>query len=131
MIKQRNTNEDCADAFKVAVLHRLDEEISRAEDDMLGMLIYNIARWSVADRARSELSNEDLICEIQLHLLSKLPKIDRDKSGAAMIAYLKRAGDNRIISIHRANSRQKRTGELVEIETLQLATDFYGRRIEK
>jgi len=129
MIGIRNTNVDYSEAFKSAILHRLDDQINRAEDDALGMLLYNIARWAVADSARSELGNEDLICEIQLHILSKLPMVDRKKSGAAMIAYFKRAADNRLISIHRANSRQKRTGTLIDINDTNLATDFYGRQL--
>lgn len=127
MIGIRDTSVDYSDAFKEAVLHRLDGNISVPEENMLGMLLYNIARWAVADKARAMLSNEDLICEINCHILSKLSMIDRNKSGSAMMSYLKRAADNKIISIHRANSRQKRTGSLVDITDVTLATDFFGR----
>lgn len=129
MIAVRNTNEDLADALKHAIMMRLANTIDTTEDNLLGLIIYNIARWSVADRARASLGNEDLICDIQLHLLQTLPKVDTSKSGRAMFAYLKRAADNKIISMHRADSRQKRTGILVDITDVSLATDFYGRQI--
>lgn len=130
MIKVINTGCDYSEALKGAIARRRDNTITRAEDDLLGRLVYNIARWAVADYSRERLSDEDLIGEIQLHLVTVLDRIDIDRPGKAIIMYLKRAGDNRLISIDRANGRQKRTGELVSIEDIPLATDFFGRPIK-
>lgn len=105
--------------------------ITRPMDDMLGVIIYNIARWAVAEDNPANLSDEDFISEVQLHLLMKLDKADLTRSGKALMVYFKTAADNKIVSMYRYNGRQKRTGVLIELEPRTVATDIYGRIIER
>ena len=130
-MKVRNTSEDSSNAFKEALVMRSTGTITRPMDDMLGVIIYNIARWAVADDNPANLSDEDFISEVQLHLLMKLDKADLTRSGKALMVYFKTAADNKIVSMYRYNGRQKRTGTLVELEPRTVATDIYGRIIER
>ena len=130
-MKVRNTSEDSSEAFKAALVLRQAGTIDRATDDALGVIVYNIARWAVADDNPVNLSDEDFISEVQLHLLTKLDRADLGRSGKALMVYFKTAADNKIISMHRYNGRQKRTGIMVELEPRTVATDIYGRIIER
>lgn len=127
----RNTSEDASEAFKAALAMRRAGTIDGPTDDMLGTVVYNIARWAVADDNPVNLGDEDWISEVQLHLLLKLDRADLDRSAKALIVYFKRAADNKITSMKRYRGRQKRTGLLVELEPRTVATDIYGRIIEK
>lgn len=130
-LKIRDTSKDVSEALKAALILRRDGKMDRATEDMLGMVIYNIARWAVADSSSASLDDEDLISELQLHILKKLDKANLDRHGKAVLVYLKRAADHKIIDMHRASHRQKRSGELVELEPFTVACDIYGRIINE
>lgn len=130
-LKLRDTTQDVSEAFKAALILRRDGKMDPLTENMLGTVIYNIARWAVADSARVSLDDEDLISDIQLHLLTKIDKADLNRHGKAILVYLKHAADRKIIDIYRAAHRQKRTGELVELEPFTVACDIFGRIIEK
>lgn len=130
-MKVRNTSEDSSNAFKEALVMRSAGTITRPMDDMLGTIIYNIARWAVAESNPANLGDEDFISDVQLHLLMKLDKADLNRSGKALMVYFKTAADRKIVSMYRYNGRQKRTGTLVELEPRTVATDIYGRIIER
>lgn len=130
-MKVRNTSEDSSAAFKEALVMRANGTITRPMDDMLGIIIYNIARWAVAESNPANLGDEDFISDVQLHLLTKLEKADLNRSGKALMVYFKTAADRKIVSMYRYNGRQKRTGTLVELEPRTVATDIYGRIIER
>ena len=130
-MKVRDTSQDSSEAFKAALVMRQAGTIDRPTDDALGTIVYNIARWAVADDNPGNLSDEDFISEVQLHLLTKLDRADLSRSGKALMVYFKTAADNKIVSMHRYNGRQKRTGLLVELEPRTVATDIFGRIIER
>lgn len=130
-LKLRDTTQDVSEAFKAALILRRDGQMDPATENMLGTVIYNIARWAVADSARASLDDEDLISEVQLHLLRKLDRANLDRHGKAILVYMKQAADRKIIDIYRAAHRQKRCGELVELEPFTVTCDIFGRIIEK
>ena len=127
MIEKLDTTQDYSEALRVAVKARQDDTISVAMDDLLGRILYNVARWSVADKSRQDLGDEDILGELQLHLLRKLENINTNHSGKAILKCMKKICDRKLIDMHRVATRQKRTGVMLDIEDLQLATDFFGR----
>ena len=131
MIEKLDTTQDYSEALRLAIESRNEGSIDATMDDLLGRVLYNIARWSVADKSRQSLGDEDLLGELQLHLLTRLPKVSTERSGKSIIKCLKVACDRKLIDMHREATRLKRTGFLMDIEDLTLATDFFGRRIQQ
>ena len=113
----------------MAIIMRLNGTASRAVDDALGILLYNIARWAVSEQDMLWRDKPDVISDVNLRLLTKLEKVDTTQPAMRILMYLKTAASNAHKNILEANSRQKRTGELVDIENLTVATDIRGQRI--
>lgn len=129
MIKKLDTTKDNSEALKSAIIMRLNGTASRAVDDALGILLYNIARWAVSEQDMLWRDKPDVISDVNLRLLTKLEKVDTTQPAMRILMYLKTAASNAHKNILEANSRQKRTGELVDIENLTVATDIRGQRI--
>ena len=127
MIRVRDTSEDVSGALKEALQLRAAGKLDRATEDMLGTVIYNIARWAVAEDNQMNLDDEDFLGEVTLHLLTKIDRLDLSRNGKAIIGYLKRAADNRIVSMHRYAGRKKRSAELVCFDDVTASTDIFGR----
>lgn len=131
MLKARDTGKDVSEALKAAIAARREGTIGAEADDMLGQVLFNIARWCVADRDRTRLGDEDLISDLTVHLLSKLDKVDTSRGGASAVVYLKTAADNKFKDMLRDAGRAKRRAVLVELEPHTVTTDFFGRIIDR
>lgn len=129
MIKKLDTTKDNSEALKSAIIMRLNGTANRAVDDALGILLYNIARWAVSEQDILWRDKPDVISDVNLRLLTKLEKVDTTQPAMKILMYLKTAASNAHKNILEANSRQKRNGELVDIENLTVATDIRGQRI--
>ena len=49
MIEKLDTTQDYSEALRLAIEARNEGSIDATMDDLLGRVLYNIARWSVAD----------------------------------------------------------------------------------
>lgn len=129
------SNVEYADALKEALVKRSSGQIGRSEDDVLGIFLYNISRWGVSDCIRSKLlpaermGDTDLIGEVLVALLSKLPKADLTKTPKEIIVYLFRVARSAARDIRAKETAIKRQHEDVDLESAVLTSDFYGRRI--
>lgn len=129
------SNVEYADALKEALVKRSSGQIGRAEDDVLGIFLYNISRWGVSDCIKSKLlpaermGDTDLIGEVLVALLSKLPKADLTKTPKEIIVYLFRVARSAARDIRAKETAIKRQHEDVELSSAVLTSDFYGRRI--
>ena len=129
MIEKLNTDNDYSEALKAALIMRLNGSATRTVDDALGLIIYNIARWAVAERDILWREKPDVISDVNLRLLTKLHKIDTTQPAKRILVYLKTAASNAHKNILESNGRQKRTGEVVDIANLAIPTDIRGERI--
>ena len=129
MIKKLDTTKDYSEALKDALIMRLAGTATRAIDDALGILLYNIARWAVSEQDILWRDKPDVVSEVNLRLLTKLDKVDTSQPAMRILMYLKTAASNAHKNILEANGRKKRTGELVDIEDVAVATDIRGQRI--
>ena len=130
------SNVEYADALKEALVKRSAGQIGRSEDDVLGIFLYNISRWGVSDCIKSKLlpvermGDTDLIGEVLVALLSKLPKADLTKTPKEIIVYLFRVARSAARDIRAKETAIKRQHEDVDLESAVLTSDFYGRRIQ-
>lgn len=129
------SNVEYADALKEALVKRSAGQIGKAEDDVLGIFLYNISRWGVSDCIKHKLlpaermGDTDLIGDVLVSLLSKLPKADLTKTPKEIIVYLFRVARSAARDIRAKETAIKRKHEDVDLDSAVLTSDFYGRRI--
>ena len=129
MIEKLDTGIDHSQALKDALVLRRNGTITPLLDNMLGLIVYNIARWVVAERDVLWREKPDVISDLNLKLLMVIDKVDLSRPAPQILGYLRNAARNAHTNMLEAMHCQKRTGELVDIENLPIATDFRGQRI--
>lgn len=128
-IKQLDTDKDHANALKYAIMLRRNDMIDRAMDDMLGRILYNIARWAVAERDILWRQKPDVISDVAVKVIMAVDRVDLGKSAPQILGYLRSTAKNAHTNILEASKCAKRSGELVDVESVSIATDFRGQRI--
>lgn len=129
-IKQLNLDQDYSEALKEALVMRSKGAIPREMDDALGLIIFNISRWAVAETDRLVAMHEDVICDVNLKVLQALPKVDLNQPAKRILGFLRKTAKNAHYNMIRDSKRIKRSAELLQIDEIQIATDFHGNRIQ-
>lgn len=129
MIDNLNTSKDHSEAIKYAIILRRNGKVCAAIDDLLGKFLYNIARWAVAEHDIMWRDKPDVVSDVTLKVIQAVDKVDLDKTAPQILGYLKTAAANAHKNILAADSCLKRKGELVDMETVTIATDIRGQRI--
>lgn len=129
-ISTLDTSIDHSEALKAALTMRVQGTSTDAVENALGIILYNIARWALSEKDRQWREHEDMVSEINLKLLMTLPRIDLTKNSMKILGYLKKTATNTILDMQKASRRQKRSAELVDVDVLQIATDFRGNLIQ-
>jgi DNA-directed RNA polymerase specialized sigma24 family protein len=129
-ISTLDTSIDHSEALKAALTMRVQGTSTDAVENALGTILYNIARWALSEKDRQWREHEDMVSEINLKLLMTLPRIDLTKNSMKILGYLKKTATNTILDMQKASRRQKRSAELVDVDVLQIATDFRGNLIQ-
>lgn len=129
------TKVEYAEALKESLVKRSAGTITQPEDDALGVFLYNISRWGIADCVKSRLvepsrmGDADFVSDVLARLVEKLPKADLGKNPKEIVVYLFRVARSAARDLRQKENAIKRQHEDVELETAVLTSDFYGRRI--
>lgn len=126
-------NTEYADALKEALAMRRNGNIDQATDDALGVFMYNIAAWGIADRVRQGnlpdeyRSDPDVRGEVLAMIMPKFDTVDLSREPKEIITYLSRCASTAAKDLRKKQTRKKRQHEEVDIEGVVVVSDFYGR----
>ena len=125
--------EEYAGALKQALTMRRDGTITRAMDDQLGLMAYNIALWAIRNDVKKGLTwpaqaeDPDFQGEIVTGVCSKLDSVSLEKDPPQILLYLYQVARHAIMDFQKRMKRAKRQHEDVDITSVILVSDFYGR----
>jgi len=126
-------NTEYADALKEALVLRRAGRIDSATEDALGVFMYNIAAWGIADRVKQgQLPEEyrtdpDVRGDVLAMIMPKFDTVDLNRTPKEIIKYLSRCASTCAKDLRKMHTRKKRQHEEVDIEGVVVVSDFYGR----
>lgn len=126
-------NTEYAGALKEALVMRRAGTIDPATDDALGVFMYNIAAWGIADRVRQgKLPEEyrtdpDVRGDVLAMIAPKFDTVDLTRAPKEIITYLARCASTAAKDLRKKETRKKRQHEEVDIEGVVVVADFYGQ----
>lgn len=127
-------NVDYEEALRQAIAMRQQGTIDAATDDALGRICYSIVRWALADMVKEQriipqlAADADFQAQCLLALVAHLDKVNTNTAPKAIRVYLKKVAQGAARDQRIALNRHKRKHEDVEISTVTIVSDFYGRR---
>lgn len=130
-------NTEYANALKEALVLRRAGTIDHATEDALGVFMYNIAAWGIADRVRQgKLPEEyrtdpDVRGDVLSMIIPKFDKVDLNRTPKEIITYLARCASTAAKDLRKKETRKKRQHEEVDIEGVVVVSDFYGRNTKE
>lgn len=125
--------EEYAGALKEALRMRREGTITRPVDNQLGLMAYNIAMWAIRNDVKKGLTwpaqaeDPDFRGEIVAGVCSKLDSVSLDKDPPQILLYLYQVARHAIMDFQKRMKRAKRQHEDVDIASVILVSDFYGR----
>lgn len=125
--------EEYADALKQALTMRREGVITRPVDNQLGLMAYNIALWAIRNDVKKGLTwpaqaeDPDFRGEIVEKVCAKLDAVSLDKDPPQILLYLYQVARHAIMDFQKRMKRAKRQHEDVDIASVILVSDFYGR----
>lgn len=128
------TDTDWAPALRDAIGLYQKNLLDNATADALGIMIANLARWSINDAVKKNLlyrqhrDDEDFRSEIITEVYAKLNKVDTTQHEKRVLGLLKTIADHAIVNQIRYSSRLKRIHEDVSLDDVTLSCDLYGER---
>ena len=127
-----NKYEEYAPALKAAIILRRMGTIDEETDKELGRMCVKVSYWAINEMVREgKLFEEyakdyDFVMDVAVGVISALSKVDLERTAKEILIYLKRVGRTTAKDRLASMTCKKRTGQVVNIEGLQIKTDFYA-----
>ena len=127
-----NKYEEYAPALKAAIILRRMGTIDEETDKELGRMCVKVSYWAINEMAREgKLFEEyakdyDFVMDVAVGVISALDKVDIERTAKEILIYLKRVGRTTAKDRLASMTCKKRTGQVVNIEGMQIKTDFYA-----
>ena len=127
-----NKYEEYAPALKAAIILRRMGTIDEETDKELGRMCVKVSYWAINEMVREgKLFEEyakdyDFVMDVAVGVISALSKVDLERTAKEILIYLKRVGRTTAKDILASMTCKKRTGQVVNIEGMQIKTDFYA-----
>lgn len=127
-----NKYEEYAPALKAAIILRRMGTIDEETDKELGRMCVKVSYWAINEMVREgKLFEEyakdyDFVMDVAVGVISALSKVDLERTAKEILIYLKRVGRTTAKDRLASMTCKKRTGQVVNIENMQIKTDFYA-----
>lgn len=127
-----NKYEEYAPALKSAIVLRRMGTIDEETDKELGRMCVKVSYWAINEMVREgKLFEEyakdyDFVMDVAVGVISALGKVDLERTAKEILIYLKRVGRTTAKDRLASMTCKKRTGQVVNIEGMQIKTDFYA-----
>ena len=127
-----NKYEEYAPALKAAIILRRMGTIDEETDKELGRMCVKVSYWAINEMVREgKLFEEyakdyDFVMDVAVGVISALSKVDLERTAKEILIYLKRVGRTTAKDRLASMTCKKRTGQVVNIEGMQIKTDFYA-----
>ena len=127
-----NKYEEYAPALKAAIISRRMGTIDEETDKELGRMCVKVSYWAINEMVREgKLFEEyakdyDFVMDVAVGVISALCKVDLERTAKEILIYLKRVGRTTAKDRLASMTCKKRTGQVVNIEGMQIKTDFYA-----
>lgn len=127
-----NKYEEYAPALKAAIILRRMGTIDEETDKELGRMCVKVSYWAINEMVREgKLFEEyakdyDFVMDVAVGVISALGKVDLERTSKEILIYLKRVGRTTAKDRLASMTCKKRTGQVVNIEGMQIKTDFYA-----
>lgn len=127
-----NKYEEYAPALKEAIILRRMGTIDEETDKELGRMCVKVSYWAINEMVREgKLFEEyakdyDFVMDVAVGVISALGKVDLERTAKEILIYLKRVGRTTAKDRLASMTCKKRTGQVVNIEGMQIKTDFYA-----
>lgn len=127
-----NKYEEYAPALKEAIVLRRMGTIDEETDKELGRMCVKVSYWAINEMVREgKLFEEyakdyDFVMDVAVGVISALSKVDLERTAKEILIYLKRVGRTTAKDRLASMTCKKRTGQVVNIENMQIKTDFYA-----
>ena len=127
-----NKYEEYAPALKAAIILRRMGTIDEETDKELGRMCVKVSYWAINEMVREgKLFEEyakdyDFVMDVAVGVVSALGKVDLERTAKEIIVYLKRVGRTTAKDRLASMTCKKRTGQVVNIEGINIKTDFYA-----
>ena len=127
-----NKYEEYAPALKAAIVLRRMGTIDEETDKELGRMCVKVSYWAINEMVREgKLFEEyakdyDFVMDVAVGVISALSKVDLERTAKEILIYLKRVGRTTAKDRLASMTCKKRTGQVVNIEGMQIKTDFYA-----
>lgn len=127
-----NKYEEYAPALKAAIILRRMGTIDEETDKELGRMCVKVSYWAINEMVREgKLFEEyakdyDFVMDVAVGVIYALSKVDLERTAKEILIYLKRVGRTTAKDRLASMTCKKRTGQVVNIEGMQIKTDFYA-----
>lgn len=127
-----NKYEEYAPALKAAIVLRRMGTIDEETDKELGRMCVKVSYWAINEMVHEgKLFEEyakdyDFVMDVAVGVISALNKVDLERTAKEILIYLKRVGRTTAKDRLASMTCKKRTGQVVNIESLPITTDFYA-----
>ena len=127
-----NKYEEYAPALKAAIILRRMGTIDEETDKELGRMCVKVSYWAINEMVREgKLFEEyakdyDFVMDVAVGVISALGKVDLERTAKEILIYLKRVGRTTAKDRLASMTCKKRKGQVVNIEGMQIKTDFYS-----
>ena len=127
-----NKYEEYAPALKAAIVLRRMGTIDEETDKELGRMCVKVSYWAINEMVREgKLFEEyakdyDFVMDVAVGVVSALSKVDLERTAKEILIYLKRVGRTTAKDRLASMTCKKRTGQVVNIEGINIKTDFYA-----
>ena len=127
-----NKYEEYAPALKAAIILRRMGTIDEETDKELGRMCVKVSYWAINEMVREgKLFEEyakdyDFVMDVAVGVVSALVKVDLERTAKEILIYLKRVGRTTAKDRLASMTCKKRTGQVVNIEGINIKTDFYA-----
>ena len=127
-----NKYEEYAPALKAAIVLRRMGTIDEETDKELGRMCVKVSYWAINEMVREgKLFEEyakdyDFVMDVAVGVISALGKVGLERTAKEILIYLKRVGRTTAKDRLASMTCKKRTGQVVNIEGINIKTDFYA-----
>ena len=125
---------DYGASLREALLLRRKGDIDPVTDELLGNIAYNIVRWAVIELVRQgrldtvHSNDRDFLAQCVLMVVTYYDRVNLDMDPPGIVVYLKKVAQSAARAQLNAETCPMRKHENVDLESVTLTTDFYGRR---
>lgn len=130
MVEMRNY----AGTLRDALILRRNGTLDMESDRLLGHIAYNIVKWALIELVRKgsldtvHSNDRDFLAQCVLMVVTYYDRVNLDMDPPGLVVYLKKVAQSAARAQLNAETCPMRKHENVDLESVTLTTDFYGRR---